>query len=102
GVRLAFAELLVASVVLLPIAAFSDVGRPEGTWAWLLVLGVVQTALGVGLYLSALARLPATDVGILGYLEPASAVVFGWVFLSETPDAATIAGGLLIVAAGVL
>ena len=62
----------------------------------------MHTALGVSLYLAALARVPAVHAGILGYLEPAGAVVCGWLFLHEQPAAATIAGAVLIVAAGVL
>jgi drug/metabolite transporter (DMT)-like permease len=102
GMRLAFCELAVAAVVLVPFATVADWGDPTVSWWWLVVLGVGHTAIGVGVYLGALARMPATDVGILGYLEPASAVVFAWVFLSEEPGLGTLAGGLLIVAAGVL
>ena len=102
GARFAFLELAVAGVVLVPFAATAGWGRPEASWTWLLVLGVVHTGVGVAVYLSALARLPATQVAVLGYLEPASAVVFGWALLSEDPAAGTIAGGLLVVVAGIL
>ena len=100
GVRLAFLEMAAASITLLPWAVAATWGEAEPSWAWLLVLGLVHTALGVGLYLSALARLPATTVGILGYLEPAAAVLFGWALLSEEPGTATLLGGVLIVVAG--
>jgi drug/metabolite transporter (DMT)-like permease len=100
GVKLAFLEMVAASVVLVPSLGDVPWDDAQPSWAWLLVLGVVHTALGVGLYLSALARLPATSVGILGYLEPASAVVFGWLLLSEDPGPATLVGGALIVVAG--
>jgi drug/metabolite transporter (DMT)-like permease len=102
GVRFAFLELAAAGVVLVPFAAGAAWGGPEPEWAWLVVLGVVHTGVGVAIYLSALARLPATQVGILGYLEPASAVVFGWVLLSEHPSALTVLGGLLVLAGGIL
>jgi DME family drug/metabolite transporter len=102
GLRLAFSELAVAGVVLLPVGLRAGWGRPEVSWLWLLVLGLVHTALGVSLYLAALARVPAVHAGILGYLEPAGAVVCGWLFLNEQPGPATIAGAAMIVAAGVL
>lgn len=102
GPRLAFLEMTVAGVVLAPLAATAGWGDPAPSWLWLVVLGVVHSGLAVALYLGALARLPATSVGILAYLEPASAVLFGWALLSETPHVATLAGGALILAAGAL
>ena len=39
---------------------------------------------------------------MLLYLEPASAVVFGWVLLHERPSAWTGLGGLAIVVGGLL
>lgn len=102
GVRLAFMELAGATVVLLPVAATSAWGRPQASWAWLLVLGLGHTALGLGLYLWALARVPATQAAILGYLEPAAAVLSGWLFLGEAPGARTLIGGVLILLAGAL
>jgi drug/metabolite transporter (DMT)-like permease len=102
GVRLAFIEMAVATVVLLPLAATASWGAPEPSWLWLLVLGVVHTAAAIGLYLAALARMPATQAAILAYLEPAAAVLFAWGFLDEQPNVGTLLGGVLIVAAGVL
>jgi drug/metabolite transporter (DMT)-like permease len=102
GLRLAFMELAGATVVLAPVAATAAWGPPRATWGWLLVLGLGHTALGLGLYLRALGRIPATQVAILGYFEPASAVVCGWLFLSETPRPLALVGGVLILVAGAL
>jgi drug/metabolite transporter (DMT)-like permease len=102
GLRLAFLELTVAGVVLLPVGATAGWGAPRAEWLWLLVLGLVHTALGVSLYLAALARVPAVHAGILGYLEPAGAVLCGWLFLNERPGAATLCGAVMIVAAGLV
>lgn len=102
GIRLAFCEMVVAGLVLLPVGLMTGWGAPRPSWLWLVVLGLVHTAAAVSLYLAALARVPAVDAGILGYLEPAGAVVCGWLFLSERPGLATAAGGALIVAAGIM
>jgi drug/metabolite transporter (DMT)-like permease len=102
GLRLAFLEMGGAGLVLIPVAVRTAWGAPRASWWWLVLLGLVHTALGTGLYLGALARVPATHVGILGYLEPASVVACGWLFLSQRPGPATAAGGLLIVVAGAL
>jgi len=39
---------------------------------------------------------------VLLYLEPLSALLLAWVFLSETPTAMTLVGGTLIVAGGII
>jgi drug/metabolite transporter (DMT)-like permease len=100
GLRLAFCEVAVAGVVLIPVGALSAWGPASASWLWIVVLGLVHTAVGVSLYLVALARVPVTHAGILGYLEPAGAVVCGWLVLGEHLGAGELAGGALIVLAG--
>jgi drug/metabolite transporter (DMT)-like permease len=103
GMRLTWIELTGASVVLLPVVATTDwsIATASDVVA-LVVLGLVHTAACTSIYLHALAQVPATHVGILGYLEPVSVVVLGWLVLGSPPAAATLAGGALIVAAGAL
>jgi drug/metabolite transporter, DME family len=103
GAGLAVRELGVAALALVPVALAADWGTPSPwSWAWLVVLGAVHTGLAVGAYLGALAALPVASVGVLLYLEPASALVFGWLLLSEVPGPTTLLGGALIVVAGTL
>jgi len=100
GLRLAFQQQLAAAVVLAPFALVAPWGPPRAAWGWLVVLGLVHTAAGTALFFWSLARVPATSVGLLSYLEPASAVLFGWVALAERPRAVTLVGGALILGAG--
>jgi drug/metabolite transporter (DMT)-like permease len=101
GLQLAFIEMAGAGLLLIPVAALSRWPRPAPSWLWLLVLGVVHTGVGISVYLAALADLPATHVGILGYLEPVGVVVCAWLFLGQRPAVETVLGGLLVVGAGV-
>jgi drug/metabolite transporter (DMT)-like permease len=100
GLRVTLIEMAGAAAFLVPVALATDWGSPQPEWGWLLVLGLVHTALGTSIYLAVLARIPATSVGILGYLEPAAVVLLGWLFLSEDPALVTLAGGALVVLAG--
>lgn len=102
GVRLAQAKLTVAGVILLPFALWSIPGSPGGDRWWLLVIGVVHTAAGLTLILGRLAQVPATVAAVLLYLEPPSAVLFGWWWLGERLAPATLLGGAVIIGAGVL
>jgi drug/metabolite transporter (DMT)-like permease len=102
GIKVALTQQVVAAVVLAPLAALAPWGPFRWAWLWLVVLGLVHTAAGECLYLWALTKMRASAHGVLGYLEPAAAVLFGWLLLDEVPRAATIAGGVLIVAAGAI
>ena len=70
------------------------------SWATLVTLGVVHTGLCGVLYFRAMQVVKAQHMGILAYLEPATAVLWAWVVLHEHPGAATLAGGILVIAAG--
>jgi drug/metabolite transporter (DMT)-like permease len=101
GFRLSRIELTGAGIVLLPVLFTTDWSGPTPRqWLALGVLGVVHTGVGVAVYLHALSKVPATSVGILGYLEPVGVVVFSWILLADAPSRTTIAGGALIVLAG--
>lgn len=103
GVRVALVEMCTATLVLVPFTLASGAGWPDrADWRLLVVLGVVQTGIFLALYYSCLARVPATEAGVLSYLEPAAGVVFGWWLLGEALTVGTVAGGILIVAAGVV
>ncbi|HKY16044.1 MAG TPA: DMT family transporter, partial [Microthrixaceae bacterium] len=85
GLRLANSKLAVAGVLLLPLVVWADPLWSEASWGWLIVLGVVHTAFGLAVILDVLGRIPATVAAVLLYLEPASAVLFGWWWLGEQP-----------------
>ena len=101
GLDLAFIEMAGAGLALIPVVAFTHWPHPAPAWLWLLVLGAAHTALGITLYLAALAELPATHVGIIGYLEPVGVVVCAWLFLGQRLALESLVGGALVVGAGV-
>ena len=69
---------------------------------WLVVLGVVHTGVAISVYLTCLSIVGATITGVLGYLEPTTAVFWAWLVLGENPSPATLVGGAAIVGAGLL
>ncbi|MFL5781815.1 MAG: DMT family transporter [Thermoleophilaceae bacterium] len=100
--RLVVWQAAAAAVVLSPAAlagGYSIGGREVG---YLVLLGVVIAGVTGVAYVFALKRVPATTAGILGYLEPLSAVVLAAVLLGERAGPWTLVGGAAIVAAGVV
>lgn len=102
GVRTAFIEFAGAALVLSPALFVTSWSRLDGGhWGLLILLGLVHTGASVAAYLYALARVPATNAGIMGYIEPVSAVFFSWWQLHEPLRWTSVAGGALIVVAGI-
>ena len=97
---IAFCSYSIASVFLLPFVIGIDFSPDLTSLALLLILGIVNTGFAVTFYLKGLNLIKAQKAVVLTYLEPASAVVFGFVFLSQPPTPLMIVGGSLILIAG--
>jgi drug/metabolite transporter (DMT)-like permease len=94
-------QLSAATVLLLPVALWVD--RPwtlpvPGTGAMLAVLGVslVSTAFAALLYFRILAMAGATNVLLVNFLVPVSAILLGVAFLDEILTLEQLAGMALI------
>ena len=94
----------VGTVTLLPVLVLADRVLPSGLgdWSAVLTLGIVFTGLSTLAYASILRHVSAQVAGLLTFLEPVSAVVLAALLLDNPLTAATLGGGLLVVAAGVL
>jgi drug/metabolite transporter (DMT)-like permease len=96
----AFYSYAVAAIFLLPFVLGTDFSPDLAPWILLLVLGVFNTAFAVTLYLKGLGMVKAQKAVVFTYLEPASAVVFGFLFLAQPPTPLMLVGGVLILIAG--
>lgn len=97
-----FYQTAVNAAILLPFCAFRDFKVTPRGWASLVVLGLVHTGLAGLVYVFAVKRVKAQHVGIIAYLEPATAMLYGLVFLGERLGWQDLAGGFLIVLAGAM
>jgi drug/metabolite transporter (DMT)-like permease len=66
------------------------------------ILGLVNTAFAFSLFMDGLRYIRLQHASIIGYLEPVSAPLYALAFLSQVPSMWTVAGGAMIVTAGVL
>jgi drug/metabolite transporter (DMT)-like permease len=91
----------VASVLLSPALAGASLHQISRGLPLLLVLGMIHSGVLGIVFFHAVRALPTQELGVLFYLEPASAVLYAWWWLSEKPSALTLVGGALIVLAGI-
>lgn len=96
----AFYQLLVATLILAPLAPWrtSVVGWAE--LAWLGAVGLIHGFIALTLMLHAMGRLPAHEFGVLAYVEPLTAALVGWRLLGEPLTRLQLVGGGIIVASG--
>jgi drug/metabolite transporter (DMT)-like permease len=97
----AFGQVAASSVILVPLALLVD--RPWGlpmpgaaTWAAVVTLALVSTAFAYGLYFRILARAGATNVALVTFLVPVSAILLGAAVLGERLQSRHFAGMALI------
>ncbi|HEX2304292.1 MAG TPA: DMT family transporter [Gaiella sp.] len=98
----AFWDCLVGAVFVAPVLLLADRVVPLGwgEWSVALALGVVFTGVSTLVYATLLRHTTAQSAGVLTFLEPVSGVLLAWAILGQRPSAATLAGGVLVIAAG--
>ena len=101
GLVVATWELVVASIVLAPFT-LQAVRFSSDAWPQFLILGALFTGVAGVVYWSSMRQLPIAVVSVIMYLEPASAVVWAAIFLSEQPDPLAWLGVGFVVAAGTI
>ena len=95
-------DCLVGALVVAPALVLADRILPTdpGEWAAVLVLGVLLTGGSTLVYATLLRHVTAQAAGVLTFLEPVAGVLLAWALVSERPGGATLAGGALVLAAG--
>jgi drug/metabolite transporter (DMT)-like permease len=98
----AFWDCLVGTLAVSPALLVAERVLPNdaGEWGAVLALGVVFTGVSTLVYATLLRRVTAQAAGVLTFLEPVAGVLLAWVILEQRPGAATLAGGALVLAAG--
>jgi DME family drug/metabolite transporter len=106
AVTIVFTEAWLDALLLLPLALWQTLGagyRLTGRDLIAgLVLGVVCTALAYLMWTHGMGMIKVQHSSILGYLEPVSAPIYALILLGQGLSGWTVAGGVLIVAGGLL
>lgn len=94
---------VVAAVALSPVLVLADDPLPNGIDVlFVVLLGAVFTGMSWLVYLWLLRRVTAQLVGVVSYLEVVSAALLAWAILAQKPGWQVLAGGALIVTAGLV
>ena len=101
AVNVAAGQVTAASLLLLPVALFIDmpwtlVMPGLNTWAAIIGLGVLCTAVAYILFFRILANAGANNVMLVTFLVPPSAIVLGVLFLNERLSLSQLGGMALI------
>jgi drug/metabolite transporter (DMT)-like permease len=101
-VTIAFWDCFVGALVVAPALLVADriVPADASEWAAVVALGVLLTGASTLVYATLLRHVTAQAAGVLTFLEPVAGVLLAWVLVSERPGTATLAGGALVLAAG--
>lgn len=93
---------ILSIIILIPFVSISSIGglRIFGLATVIFYSGLIT--LGITLFIAGIKNIKAQHIGILSYLEPLGAIVWGSVILSEFPSLMTYLGGVLILLAGYL
>ena len=106
AVTIVFTEAWLDALILLPLALWQTVGAgyhlTTRDLVAGLVLGVVCTALAYLMWTYGMGMIKVQHSSILGYLEPVSAPIYALLLLGQGISVWTVAGGALIVVAGLL
>jgi drug/metabolite transporter (DMT)-like permease len=99
--KIATAQVTASTIILLPLAALVD--RPwdlpmpsTGAWAALLAIALLSTSLAYLLFFRILAVAGATNLVLVTFLLPGSAMALGALFLDETVTLRALMGMALI------
>ena len=93
---LALSGFAVALVALAMADPFDATWRDIGLSA---IMGVVQQALAIGLFVTAARYLPPAEAGLVGLVETVLGPLWVWLAVGETPGDAAFLGGALVLAA---
>jgi drug/metabolite transporter (DMT)-like permease len=97
------ATALGVGIAFLATAPFSHFGGVSpGDFALLAALGAGQMALGLILFTAGARLIPAAQAGLITLLEVVLGPLWVWLIYREDPDALTLLGGAVIIAAVLL
>ena len=95
-------QLAVIIILLIPVHWIYPSTNLSAEWPYLIILGIITTALGHTLFLSSFSNFRISTASMLSSIQPVFGVLLGALLLDEIPDFRSIIGGILILATVVI
>lgn len=103
GIAQATWSMIVSLIIFSPFAFAISADGLKNDMHLLILFGLIPTAIGGILYFNGLRLVKAQSASIISLLEPASAVVFAYIILSEPVAFTTVlGGGFILLGAGII
>ncbi len=106
SIAMVLTECVLDTLFLLPLALWQVLGTGYSLTSRdllvALILGLLVTAVGYTLWMEGMRWVPVQRSAVLGFLTPVAAPIFALVLLGQPITGWTVAGGALILAAGIL
>jgi drug/metabolite transporter (DMT)-like permease len=102
GTVLMMQQVLIVSVFLLPVMFKMDISNIQTQFPYLIILGLVTTAIGHSLFINSLKHFSVSTASIIGSAQPIFGIIIAFLFLKEVPTLNTFFGGSLIIATVVI
>jgi RarD protein len=95
-VKLTFFQTFISAIIFLPFI-IGRVNFDIGSILIMCSIGILHTSIALTLYFYGVKGIKVQHTGVLSYIDPLSAVLFGLVAFGEIPSIFIIAGGVLIL-----
>ena len=97
GSVLMFYQVLLISVLLSPVLFVLDSSNIQSQYPYVIILGLLTTAIGHTLFIRSLKYFKASTASIIGSSQPIFGIIIAYFFLNEIPTTHTFLGGSLIL-----
>ena len=91
-------QVIAIGILLLPFSDLSGLASSNvKIWFYIVLLGILPTAIGHTLLSYSLKKLTAKSVAIISCMQPLIAALIAWYALEETPSIFVVLGGMIIL-----
>jgi len=97
GSALMFYQMLVVTLLLLPVLFISDFSNLQSQISLLILVALLTTAIGHTMLVNSFKHFSVTTASIIGSLQPIFGIIIAFIFVNEVPNLNTFIGGSLIL-----
>jgi drug/metabolite transporter (DMT)-like permease len=97
GSVLMFHQMMIVSVLLIPVLFFSDFSNLESQLPLVLLVALLTTVIGHTMLINSLKYFSVSTASIISSIQPIFGVIIAYIFVAEVPSLNTYIGGSLIL-----